>query len=242
MDLFLPTAQIFFSIAHSFHSLKTSNMTLWFCLLLFYRTRPLYLPSCHQHLFTLSLFAVQRLLAVRIATRCYSFKIVSFNLAAGSRVPGLQSYQNDCFMLGVVVVVLAVVIENFIRLVSINWLSCSPHFLVLNPLKIRMKQKGSILGFLLIHSWLHFYFFQWSQCAWGPREKCSFPLGGTQLSQRGDVHALGNVNVMSNVLHFSGNVTAITRDGEGGEEVNGLLQKWCIYIWNQNGVFVFHCY
>lgn len=110
MDLFLLAAQIFFSIAHCFRSLKTSNLTLWFCLLLFYCSWPLYLPSCHQLLFTLSLFAVQRLLAVRMRTQCYSFKIVSFDLAAGSRVPGLQSYQKDCFMLGVEVVLLVLVI------------------------------------------------------------------------------------------------------------------------------------
>lgn len=54
------------------------------------------------------------------------------------------------------------------------------------------------------------------------------------LSQCGVAHALGNVNVMSNILHFSSNMTSITEGDEGGEEVNGLLQQRCIYIWNQH--------
>lgn len=50
------------------------------------------------------------------------------------------------------------------------------------------------------------------------------------LPQCDDACALGNVNVMSNILHFSSNMTAITEGNEGGEEVNGLLQVMHLYL------------
>lgn len=59
-------------------------------------------------------------------------------------------------------------------------------------------------------------------------KKCSFPLGWDSIiwvSQCVDACVLGNVNVMSNILHFPNNMTAITESDEGGEEVNGLLQQ-----------------